>query len=144
MKKFGCVCFYYLQPFKTGRGRLLGLLKDLSAAGIEPDLSGNQKGWTVLSRASKSFLRAGIASWMDFVRYVCCLKICKAIILIFSVQKMQVEITWQKCTTLPNNLLFGKLVSLLTTEEFIVYEYCKIVLKCSKKKKKLRCLKPQL
>lgn len=65
MKKFGCVCFYYLQPFKIGRGGLLGLLKDLSAAGIEPDLSGSQKGWTVGSRASKSFLKVGIASWMD-------------------------------------------------------------------------------
>lgn len=72
--------FFYLQPFKIGRGRLLGLLKDLSAAGIEPDLSGSQKGWTVVSRASKSFLRAGIASWMDFVRHVS-LEICKAIIL---------------------------------------------------------------
>lgn len=72
--------FFYLQPFKIGRGRLLGLLKDLSAAGIEPDLSGSQKGWTVVSRASKSFLRAGIAFWMDCVRHVS-LEICKAIIL---------------------------------------------------------------
>lgn len=88
MKKFGCVCFYYLQPFKIGRGRLLGLLKDLSAAGIEPDLSGSQKAWAVVSRASKSFLRAGIASWMGCVRHVSCLEICKAIILTLSVQKM--------------------------------------------------------
>lgn len=80
------MCFYYLQPFKIGRGRLLGLLKDLSAAGIEPDLSGSQKGWTVVSRASKSFLRAGIASWMDCVRHASCLEICKAIILTLSAE----------------------------------------------------------
>lgn len=88
MKKFSCVCFYYLQPFKIGRGRLLGLLKELSAAGIEPDLSGSQKSWTVVSRVSKSFLRAGITSWMDCVRHVSCLEICKAIILTLSAKDM--------------------------------------------------------
>lgn len=128
MKRFACVCFYSLQPFKIGRGRLLGLLKDLSAAGIEPDLSGSQKGWTIVSRASKSFPRAGIASWMAGVRHVSCLEICKAIIRSLGTEDVSWNNIWQKCTTLINNLLLGKLLSRLTTQEFIVYEYFK---KCS-------------
>lgn len=93
MHRFGFVCFYSFQPFKIGRGKLLGLLKDLSAAEIEPDLSGSHQGSTVVSRASKSFPRAGIASWMAGVRHVSCLEICKVIILSLSA-KMWVEITY--------------------------------------------------
>lgn len=126
MKKFGCVCFYYLQPFKIGRGGLLGLLKDLSAAGIEPDLSGSQKGWTVGSRASKSFLKVGIASWMDCIRHVSCLEILQSNYSdSLSAKDVSWNNIWQKCTTLPDNLMHGKLLSILTTAEFVVYGYFK-------------------